>query len=361
MDQPLPLAVAGLGRIGAIHALHAQELAEETGICELVAVCDTNAELARDVALRLGARKGRPVRAFSTVEELALSGDCLATVIATPTSSHRCNAATLAQAGQRVMLEKPLTGSLADDRHFVRELDDRHPDAVMLAFQRRYDEPLQRARELALNGAVGRVFKIVSILEDSNPLPDGYNSLGLLSDMSVHNVDEVLWITGQMPEAAAAGGTRLFSHRLTTAQEDYDDGFLHMWFQGELAAQIQVSRNHVSGYRVETWIFGETGQIHVGRFEQNRFEVAVEVYGRRELVQRDLYIMRNYGDGMPEFVDRFGPAYKAGLAAFVAHVSRNEPFQVTHRDGLKAMEVIEAGLDGWVDRAKAGVVGRHSA
>lgn len=358
MAQPLPLAVAGLGRMGSIHALHAQELAEETGICELVAVCDSDLALAREVASRLGARKGGPIQVFSAIDDLAKAGICPATVVATPTGVHRDHTAKLVQAGQRVLLEKPLTGSLVEDRLFVRELDEKHGNAVMLAFQRRFDEPLQRARELALEGTVGRVFKIVSILEDSNPLPDGYNSLGLLSDMSVHNVDEVLWITGQMPETAAAGGARLFSHRLTTAQEDYDDGFLHLWFEGELAAEIHVSRNHVSGYRVETWLFGETGQIHVGRFEQNRSEVVLEVFGRREPIGREVYVMRNYGDGMPEFADRFGAAYKAEMAAFIGHVARDEPFDVTPHDGLRAMEVIEAGMSGWVHRAKAGAVAR---
>jgi predicted dehydrogenase len=46
------------------------------------------------------------------------------------------------------------------------------------------------------NGVIGRVFKIYSALEDSNPAPDGYQSGGILPDMSVHNVDELLWLTG---------------------------------------------------------------------------------------------------------------------------------------------------------------------
>ena len=48
-----------------------------------------------------------------------------------------------------------------------------------------------------------------------------------------------------------------------------------------MSAQVSVTRNHVSGYRVETWIFGEEGQIHIGRFEHRHLEVMVEVYGRR--------------------------------------------------------------------------------
>ena len=58
------------------------------------------------------------------------------------------------------MLEKPLTGTLEADRAFAAKLDRDHPDALMLASQRRFDEPLQYAKELLESGAIGRVFKI---------------------------------------------------------------------------------------------------------------------------------------------------------------------------------------------------------
>ena len=47
-------------------------------------------------------------------------------------------------------------------------------------------------------------------------------------------------------------------------------------FGEELIGQLQVTRNHVSGYRGETIIYGERGQIHVGRFNQKLLEVIVE-------------------------------------------------------------------------------------
>src|SRR5260370_23455853 len=116
--------------------------------------------------------------------------------------------------------------------------------------------------------------------------------------MSIHNVDELLWLTGRMPRAALVIGSRIYTHRLTTSEEDFDDALLYLWFEGELTAQVQVSRNHVSGYRVETIVFGEEGQIHVGRFEQKPLEVLVEAYGRRgrsEPLARRLLPMRTSG------------------------------------------------------------------
>jgi myo-inositol 2-dehydrogenase/D-chiro-inositol 1-dehydrogenase len=350
MPKPLKVAVAGLGRIGKLHSRHVYELGQETGECRLEAVVDSNPERARQYAERYSAK------AFLSVEEMAASGVAEATVIGTPTDCHRSHAATLIGAGQRVLLEKPLTGSLDEDRAFARELNERHPNAVMLAFQRRFDEPLQLAKQWMEEGRIGRVFKIASILEDSNPAPDGYTSLGILADMSVHNVDEILWLTGQMPAAAASIGTCLYSRRLSTAVEDFDDGFLYMWFPCELAAQVQVTRNHVSGYRVETWIFGEKGQIHIGRFEQKPLEVVVEAYGRSEPLGRKAFTMRDYGEPLPEFADRFGPAYKAEAAEFVRRCLDGSSFPVTHNDGLRAMEVIDAGMRGAIGVEQGGKV-----
>ena len=349
MPEPLKLAVAGLGRIGAIHALHAAELAAETGDCRLVAAVDANEAHARSIAEELSVQQGSEVAAFTTVEALIEAGTCEATVVCTPTDLHRAHTTALAEAGQRVLLEKPLTASLSEAREFGAELEAGFPEAVMLAFQRRFDEPLIGAKQLCEQGAIGRRFKIVSVLEDSAPLPQGYVSPGLFASTSVHNVDEVLWLSGQTPIRAASVGSLLFGHRSSLVPEDFDDGLTVLWFPDDLIAQITVSRNHVSGYRIETWIFGEEGHIHVGRFEQNKTEVILEAYGRGERIEYKSFPMRDYRRPVPEFVERFGLAYKQELAEFVRCCREGRAFSVTHREGLRAMEVIAAGLRGAVE------------
>lgn len=343
MPEALKVAVAGLGRMGAIHALHVHELARDTQTCQLTAVAEPDSERAQ----RFLSEIGQDLPIFSSVDELAQAKVCEAAVVVTPTGDHQQHSATLISAGYRVMLEKPLTGTLKGDRAFTAELDRDHPHALMLAFQRRFDAPLQYAKDLMESGIIGRVFKVYSALEDSNPAPNGYNSGGILPDMSVHNVDEILWLTGRMPTKALALGSRVYSHKLTTSEEDFDDALLYMWFADDLLAQVQVSRNHVSGYRVETIIFGEEGQIHVGHFDQQLTKITVEAYGRRgrsEPLAHKTFPMREYNRPLPEFIDRFGAAYKAELATFVECCRNGIPFPTSHRDGLRAQEVISAGM-----------------
>jgi myo-inositol 2-dehydrogenase / D-chiro-inositol 1-dehydrogenase len=355
MSDPLNIALVGMGRMGVVHALHALELARE-GRCRIAAFVDADPDRAR----RFGSENGCMAPVFSSIRELADAKVADASVIVTPTNNHREHATTLIAAGQRVLLEKPLTGNLEEDRRFAGELDRHYPHAIMLAFQRRFDAPLQYARELMASGAIGRVFKIYSALEDSNPAPDGYKSSGILPDMSVHNVDEILWLTGKMPSAAVVIGARICSYRFTTCQEDFDDALLYLWFEGDLVAQVQVSRNHVSGYRVESVIFGEEGQIHIGHFDQKPFDILVEAYGRRgraEPIALRTFSMRDYGRPLPEFIDRFGPAYKAELATFIDCCRSGSPFPATHTDGLRAQEVVSAGMSTVISRERAGAVG----
>src|SRR5262249_4323875 len=160
-----------------------------------------------------------------------------------------------------------------------------YPNAVMLAFQRRFDAALGYGRELMRQGGIGRVFKVYSALEDSGPPPDTYRSGGILPDMSVHNVDEIMWLADMVPDPGVVVGSVVHNQRIAACKEDFDDAMLYMWFGDELLGQVQVTRNHVSGYRVETAIYGDQGQIQIGRFYQRPNEIVVEAFGRRGRIE----------------------------------------------------------------------------
>jgi predicted dehydrogenase len=339
----LRLAVVGVGRIGVFHARHVQEIADERGDCALSAVVDAHEDTAERVAARLQRSQDRPIRAFRHVEEAVDAGVVDAAVISSRTEDHEAHTRSLVDAGCRVLLEKPLAGSLERASALAEHLARRPGGgrAVMQAFQRRFDEPLRLAKGLLDQGAVGRPFKIISVLEDPVPPPDGYQSPGLLADMSVHNVDEATWLIGELPYRASAIGNRLYNVDVASVKEDFDDALLCLWFPGGAAAQILVSRNHVAGYRNETWIYGDRGVVHVGAFQEDPLRVDVEAIGRDGVV-RQTFRMRDYGPGVPVFIERFGPAYRAEAAHFIDRVIRDEPFAVTHADGLVALRVVQA-------------------
>ena len=347
MNRILRLAVVGVGRIGVFHARYMQELAGERGDCRLVAVVDGHGDTAAAVARQLQPGQTESIESFVAVEDLVAAGVADAAVVASRTEEHYPQALCLVEGGLRVLLEKPLTGSLDTARRFVACLQSEPPrsQALMQAFMRRFDEPLGWAKQLLGQGSIGKPFKIVSILEDPHPPPVGYQSPGLLADMSVHNIDEVCWLAGRRPGRVASLGGRVYNHKITTVEEDLDDAFLQMWFDGDLIGQVQVSRNHVAGYRNETWIYGERGLIHVGAFGEDPLSVPVEALGRQGPIERRVFRMRAHEGEVPVFIDRFGPAYKAQAAHFVEQCLAGQPFAVGHLDGLKALEIVAAGVE----------------
>jgi predicted dehydrogenase len=151
--------------MGWVHARNLVGLARDTGHCEVVGLVDAD----RDRAQRFAQEHGCSAQIFTSVRELAEADICRATMIVTPTEKHREHATELIKAGHRVLLEKPLTGSLKGDREFAAgsEIIKR----VMLAFQRVSCGVAMRG-----SGSAGRSvgFKFYWALEDANPAPDGW-------------------------------------------------------------------------------------------------------------------------------------------------------------------------------------------
>jgi myo-inositol 2-dehydrogenase/D-chiro-inositol 1-dehydrogenase len=346
MDDPLRIAAIGVGRIGIFHARHVQELALETGKCSLVAVVDPHEDTAQRVAKQLQADQQDTIRAFKSVEALLESELANGAVIASRTEDHVSDARPLIDAGLRILMEKPLAHSINTASEFCDHLSEspERKDAVMQAFMRRFDAPLIHAKELMDKGLVGRVFKVVSILEDDAPPPVGYNSPGLLRDMSVHNIDETIWLLGNRPVTVSAFGANIHNHKVTTVSEDYDDGFMQLGFTDDVVAQIQVSRNHVAGYRNETHIYGDKGLICVGRFQEDPLQVSVESYTREDGTTKKSFRMKDFETKVPVFLERFGPAYKLQVARYVECCLEDTPFPVTQEDGLNALQVTQAAV-----------------
>lgn len=362
MKPPLKIAMVGVGRIGAFHARHIQLLARERQDCRLVAVVDQFDDTARQMAAELQQEQHDPITPFTDVTELAESGLCDAAIIASRTEHHERDARTLVQAGYRVLLEKPLADSLESAERFCRELDTdpKTENAVMLAFQRRFDEALRAAKSLLDAGKIGRAFKFVSVLEDPQPPPSGYSSPGIVIDMAVHNVDEILWFSKSQPTHLIACGANLYSHAISSVQEDFDDAFVQLWFPKRMLGQIQVSRNHVAGYRNELWVYGEAGLIHVGHFQANPYEVLLESYSSDGVIELRRFDLMKYGDDAPVFIKRFGMAYKMEVAHFVDCCLQNRPFSVTHRDGLAAMRIAAAAQAALLSESRAVALGHEA-
>ena len=155
-------------------------------------------------------------------------------------------------------------------------------------------------------------------------------------------------MTGKGPTAIDGFGARLHNQHVSDVEEDFDDGFVQLCFGGadeDLIAQIVVSRNHVAGYRNETLLYGDEGMIHVGRFCTETADVHFEAVGKGgRAIESQVFAGRRHTEAVPMFIERFADAYVAEVEHFVDRCCKGEAFCVDHNDGLRALQVVEAGM-----------------
>ena len=113
MNDPLRIAVVGVGEFGVLHAEALSRLPE----ARLVALVDPDTTRAQVVAARFGS-----VAVFSNLGDLIVSNAAEAVVIATRADSHVALAAQAVKGGLHVLVEKPLANQSEKIREFQSQL-----------------------------------------------------------------------------------------------------------------------------------------------------------------------------------------------------------------------------------------------
>jgi predicted dehydrogenase len=207
--------VVGAGHMGHYHILALAELWD----VELVAICDTDAERAAQIAAQYG------TRAVATHQELAGLVD-IATV-AVPTERHFEVTRDLLEAGVHVLVEKPMTPTLEEAKELFRVAR-------------------QRARVLHVghverfNGAVQELRKIVEqpVLIESRrlgPFVPRVQNDSVVMDLMIHDIDIVLGLVDSEPRRMNALGRSIHSSQSDVAN-------VQILFDSGAMATITASR-----------------------------------------------------------------------------------------------------------------------
>ena len=192
--EPLRCAVIGVGRIGS---LHAQVLAQDPRV-ELVGIVDPRHEVAEQVARTLG------TRAFSTAKELVSQAHPQAVTIAVPENARLDIATLVARSGAHLLLEKPLTPTLACTDKLVQEVEATGVRA-MVNFILRSDERYEAVQEAAASGRLGEL-RVLSATRSGTSAGAKMlrDSTGLLISTGIHDIDAMTWIAGSRVERVYA-------------------------------------------------------------------------------------------------------------------------------------------------------------
>jgi myo-inositol 2-dehydrogenase/D-chiro-inositol 1-dehydrogenase len=318
------IGLAGLGRLGYIHAQNIQLRVEHA---ELSAVCDLNSDPLSMAREQLGVE-----HLYSTLQELLDHKDLDAIVLVTPSALHSEQIEQSLLAGYHVFCEKPL-GIGSEDSVRAREAVLKHPDLVfMIGFMRRYDPSYQYAKMKMDEGEIGkpvlfRSYSVdpVSVIESILPyIPD---SSGQFVDMAVHDIDLARWMLKSEPSTVyAIGGC--FAYPEFGVYGDGDNVTALMQFKNNSMAFFYAGRTAPHGYNVETEIIGTKATLRIGSVPQKNLVEIMDHSGvRKECSQ--------------SFHERFGDAFVNEMQEFVDCIRENRRPEVHVNDGVESSRIAE--------------------
>ncbi|NUQ98602.1 MAG: Gfo/Idh/MocA family oxidoreductase [Streptomyces sp.] len=313
------IGVIGTGRIGTIHA---NTLSRNRDVGSLI-LTDVDPARAQELALRLGET------AAPGVDEIFKWG-VDAVVITTATSAHAELIGRAARSGLPVFCEKPIALDLPGTLHAIGEVEAAGT-ILQMGFQRRFDAGYTGARNAVLAGRLGRLHTVRAVTSDQVPPAPGWLRLsgGLYRDALIHDFDALRWVTGhEVVEVYAAGsdaGPPMFREA-----GDVDTGAALLTLDDGTLATATATRLNGAGYDVRMELAGELDQIVVGLDDRTPI-ASTEPTGPPAADKP-----------WSGFLERFGPAYEAELAAFVEVVLGQRANPCDGREALQALRIAEA-------------------
>jgi myo-inositol 2-dehydrogenase/D-chiro-inositol 1-dehydrogenase len=313
------IGVAGVGRIGALHA----ETLDRHPEVESVVVADADPGRAREVAARLG------VTAIAAPAALLDAGiDAL--VIAAATAAHPELIGGGVAAGLPVFCEKPVAPDIAGARAVLREVTAAGA-RVQIGFQRRFDAGYAAVRAAAQSGRLGWLHTLRATTLDPAPPPAGYipQSGGIFRDCGVHDFDAIRWVTGrEVSEVYAVGANRGADY--FRAAGDVDTMTAVLTLDDGAIAVVSATRYNAAGYDVRLEVLGSAGSVCAGLDDQLPLRSAQPG------------VTFPAGPPYPQFFERFADAYRAELAAFLTYAADGGASPCAVSDALQAAWIAEA-------------------
>jgi myo-inositol 2-dehydrogenase/D-chiro-inositol 1-dehydrogenase len=191
---------------------------------EIVALYDPDPERARtlspthhDPSLRPGlGERYRDLPVERTLDDLVARHRLDLAVVTLPNADAPAAIEHLARAGIHLLIDKPAARSAPEARRAFAAVRDSGVRAVV-GLTRRYSPSAKLARELVANGRLGKLVSAeaifaassVRVRDPQNPLFDpAISGGGILSWLGVHDVDTLLWLSGEpVVEVSAMAGS----------------------------------------------------------------------------------------------------------------------------------------------------------
>lgn len=155
--------------------------------------------------------------------------DCV--VVATPIHTHYEVARDALLAGKDVLVEKPLTGSLADAVDLMHLAEERNR-VLMIGHTFLYNPAVQALRKLVEDGELGRIYYV-----DAARLNLGQfqRHVDVMWDLAPHDISILMYVLQRAPVMVSARGSACVQPGI------HDVAYIELELEGGIRTQIHVS------------------------------------------------------------------------------------------------------------------------
>jgi len=317
----LKFGLIGAGRIGSIHG---QNVASRTD-AKLVAVADAIPAAAESLAKALHCEA-------AGIDAILSNPQIDGILICSPTDTHADLIERGAKAGKAIFCEKPIDLSSARVKQTLTAVDTAGVP-LMIGFNRRFDPSFAELRKRLNAGAVGALEIVTILSRDPAAPPVSYveRSGGLFRDMMIHDFDMARFLLGEEPVEVQAYGSCLVDPAIG-AVGDVDTAVVQLRTASGKLCQISNSRRATYGYDQRVEVHGSKGMLRAGNHHKTTVEIATQAGLTIDPVQ-------------DFFLQRYGNAYRAELAAFVEALQGQSPLSPSGLDGLRAQRLADAATE----------------
>ncbi len=286
----------------------------------IVALAEPNQQMGHQRAADYGCHYYVDYQDMLTHEQLDAVSIC------TPPHLHREHAMAALSKGLHVLCEKPFTSTM-DDAEALLAAAERSRQVFLMGFVHRFYEPAQRARQYALNGDLGTLISFRNrFAVNSQKMPRAWvidpqrSGGGTFMDTAMHSIDLFRFVIGEIVAVTAVRRT------VTPDLPVEDTGILLVRSADGVLGIIEADwMTPAEEYTFS--VYGTHGAAQVGYDPvELRTWLPTSRAWKRETLDTDQAMAR----------------FDREIAHFLACIDGHAQPAVTARDGLRALQIIQA-------------------
>src|SRR5436853_628548 len=207
--------------------------------------------------------------------------DVDAVVIATPVRTHYHLAREALLHGKHVLVEKPLTASIAEAEELMA-LAQEQERTLMVGHTFEYSPAVNELRKLVQSGDLGKIYCVETERVNLGLFRSDTN---VIWDLAPHDVSILLYLFGKAPEQVSVqAGAHLLSHI-------YDIAHLDLEFADRMTAHIHVSWLHPCKIRRVTII----GDARMVVYDDTNPAEMIKIYNKGADIHADPVVSYRFG------------------------------------------------------------------